>query len=258
MNDAFGAAHRAHASTAGVAAYLPAVAGLLMERELAALGGVLESPDRPLVAVIGGAKVSSKIAVLENLLPRVDAMIIGGGMACTFLKAMGFEIGRSLLEPDRVAFAADLMQRAQPPGAPIILPVDGVCADRIDGNPTMMVADAEHMPSDMMMVDIGPRSVASFCEVIRRARTVLWNGPVGIFEREPFAAGTAAIAEAIASSGATTIVGGGDTVAAIEKFSDPARFTHVSTGGGASLEFLEGRVLPGVAALEEQVLRTEG
>jgi len=254
VNDAFGAAHRAHASTAGVAELLPAVAGLLMERELDALGRVLENPERPLLAVIGGAKVSSKIGVLENLLPRVDAMIIGGGMACTFLKAKGLEIGRSLLEEDRIGLAADLMKQANERGAELLLPIDGLCADRIDDDAATVVVPVEEIPPHMMMVDIGPRSVELFAHAIRSSHTILWNGPMGIFEREPFAAGTKAVAEAIARSDATTVVGGGDTVAAIEAFSDAGSFSHVSTGGGACLEFLEGRTLPGVAALEEKYL----
>jgi len=250
VNDAFGAAHRAHASTAGAAQYLPAVAGLLMEKELKALGSVLENPARPLSAIIGGAKVSTKIAVLENLLPRVDSLIVGGGMACTFLKAQGLEIGRSLLEPDRVELAGDLLKRAAERGASVLLPVDAVCADKIDDSARTVVVDIDKIPADMMMVDIGPKSVEAFARTIHDAKTILWNGPMGIFERKPFAAGTAGIADAVASSGATSIVGGGDTVAAIEQFSDAAKFTHVSTGGGASLEFLEGRTLPGVAALQ--------
>jgi phosphoglycerate kinase len=251
VNDAFGAAHRAHASTAGVAAYLPAVAGLLMERELNALGQVLEDPERPLAAVIGGAKVSSKIAVLEHLLPRVNALIIGGGMACTFLKAKGLEIGRSLVEEDRLGTARELIAAAQRQGVELLLPVDGVCVDRIDDPTETVTVPADRIPANLMKVDIGPKTVQEFGATIAKAKTILWNGPMGIFERPAYAAGTRAIAEAVAASGATTIVGGGDTVAAIEQFSDPERFTHVSTGGGASLEFLEGRTLPGVAALQD-------
>ena len=246
VNDAFGTAHRAHASTEGVAHHLPAVAGFLMEKELDALGRVLENPARPLLAVVGGAKVSSKIAVLENLLPRVDEMIIGGGMACTFLKAKGYEIGKSLLETESLPVATELMAAA---GPRLLLPVDGLCADRVDPSAHTDIEPVDQMRPDVAMVDIGPQSVAEFSAAVAHARTILWNGPMGIFEMEPFAAGTRAIADAIASSGATTVVGGGDTVAAIEKFSDASRFTHVSTGGGASLEFLEGKELPGVAAL---------
>ncbi|MPZ14546.1 MAG: phosphoglycerate kinase [Chloroflexi bacterium] len=251
VNDAFGTAHRAHASTAGVAAYLPSAAGMLMEREIAALGRVLESPKRPLVAIVGGAKVSSKLAVLKNLLPRVDALLIGGGMACTFLKAKGLEVGRSLLEEELVPTARELMDRTTRDGVRLDLPVDAVCADRIDDAARSVTVDAARIPPDMMALDIGPASVARFTNTITGAGTILWNGPMGVFERRPFAGGTRAIARAVAESGAITIVGGGDTAAAIEQFSDPARFTHVSTGGGASLELLEGRTLPGVDALSE-------
>ena len=252
VNDAFGTAHRAHASTAGVAGHLPSVAGLLMQKEVEALGGVLENPRRPLAAVIGGAKVSSKIDVLENLLPRVDALIVGGGMACTFLKARGLEVGRSLLEPDRVVFASELMSRAESRGASFLLPLDGVCADSLDKPTRIITVDADEMPADLMMLDIGPRTAELFAREVSTAGTILWNGPMGVFENERFAEGTRRMAAAIASSGATTVVGGGDTVAAIERFSDASRFTHVSTGGGASLEFLEGKTLPGVAALDDR------
>lgn len=252
VNDAFGTAHRAHASTAGVAGLLPAVAGLLMEKEISALGQVLEDPARPLVAVIGGAKVSSKLAVLQNLVPRVDKLVIGGGMACTFLKAQGLEIGKSLLEQESVPDAIDVMKAA---GDRLLLPVDGVCADLSITSPSTgegTIYDVESMPTNLAMVDIGPRSVARFREAFHGAGTIVWNGPMGIFEVEPFGQGTADIARAIAASGATTVVGGGDTIAAIERFSDPSLFTHVSTGGGASLEFLEGKTLPGVAALMDK------
>jgi phosphoglycerate kinase len=210
---------------------------------------VLHNPVRPLVAVIGGAKVSSKIGVLEHLLPRVDALVIGGGMACTFLKAQGYDVGRSLLEEDRVAFAGELIQRAKERGGRLLLPVDGLYVDRIDDPTFKSLAQVSAIPPGSMMVDIGPQSVAAFRRALSEARTTLWNGPMGIFERPDYAEGTRAIAEAIAGSGATTVAGGGDTVAAIELFSDASRFTHVSTGGGATLELLEGRVLPGVAAL---------
>jgi phosphoglycerate kinase len=252
VNDAFGTAHRAHASTAGVAKHLPAVAGLLMEKEIEALGSVLENPRRPLAAVIGGAKVSSKIAVLENLLPRVDALVIGGGMACTFLKAKGLEVGRSLLEPDRVSFASELMDRAASRGVRFLLPVDGVCADDLSAPKRVVTVDVDQMPADLMMLDIGRGTAEGFGREVREAGTILWNGPMGVFENDLFAEGTRLVGEAIAASGATSIVGGGDTVAAIERFSDPARFTHVSTGGGASLEFLEGKELPGIAALSDR------
>jgi phosphoglycerate kinase len=198
--------------------------------------------------VIGGAKVSSKIAVLRNLLPRVDSMVIGGGMACTFLKAKGLEIGKSLVEDECLGIATELMQTA---GDRLLLPTDGVCVEKVDPAAERHLVDADKMPANLAMVDIGPKSVASFIAAVSAARTILWNGPMGIFEMPPFANGTKALAEAIATSSATTVVGGGDTVAAIEQFSDPSHFTHVSTGGGASLEFLEGRELPGVAALQD-------
>ncbi len=251
VNDAFATAHRAHASTAGVAQYLPAVAGLLMERELLALERVLEAPERPLVAVIGGAKVSTKIGVLENLLPRVDTLIIGGGMACTFLKAQGLEVGRSLLEEQHIGTARALMEAAERRGVRLLLPVDALCVDRLDNPSECVTVPVDRIPPHLMKVDIGPQTVEEFSRAIAQARTILWNGPMGIFEREAYATGTRRIAEAIATSGAVTIVGGGDTVAAIERFSDPSRYTHVSTGGGATLEFLEGRTLPGVAVLQD-------
>lgn len=252
VNDAFGTAHRAHASTEGVAKHLPAVAGLLMERELEALGQVLENPQRPLTAVIGGAKVSSKIGVLEHLLTKVDAMIIGGGMACTFLKAQGLEIGKSLVEPDRLDLAKELIARAEARGVRFLLPVDAVVADKFDASARTTTVDVDQIPPDMMMLDIGSKTEQVFAQAVKESKTIVWNGPMGVFEMEPFAHGTKAVAAAIASSGATTIVGGGDTVAAIEQFSDASHFSHVSTGGGASLEYLEGRTLPGVAALGDR------
>lgn len=249
VNDAFATAHRAHASTAGVARLLPAVAGFLMEREVEHLGRVLEDPVRPLAAVIGGAKISSKIAVLQNLLPRLDRLIIGGGMACTFYRAKGLEIGKSLVEEEQVGVAFDIMDQA---GPRLDLPIDVLTAYGIDTTSVTHMVDMYRISSEMAVADIGPRSVARFREGLAQAGTILWNGPMGIFEIERFAKGTAQMAEVIADSGAATIVGGGDTVAAIERYSDPARFTHVSTGGGASLEFLEGKTLPGVAALQDR------
>jgi phosphoglycerate kinase len=251
VNDAFGAAHRAHASTAGVAAHLrPAVAGLLMERELAFLGDTLEAPDRPFVAVLGGSKISGKIDVIEALLPKVDRLLIGGAMACTFFRAMGLETGRSLVEPDRVDMARDLLARA---GRTLLLPVDAMVAGAMDDAAHAHVVAREAIPADLAMFDIGPDSAALFAREIGEAKTVLWNGPMGVFEKPPFDRGTRAIAEAMAratSSGATTIVGGGDSAAAVAEAGLESRLTHISTGGGASLEFLEGKVLPGVAALD--------
>lgn len=249
VNDAFGAAHRAHASTEGVARFLPAVAGFLMERELTFLGKALADPTRPFVAVLGGAKVSDKIGVIENLLPKVDWLIVGGGMANTFLKALGYEVGASLVEEDKVELAKDLLQRA---GKKLMLPVDVVIADAF-------AADAQHqtVPVDKVLpgwriLDIGPRSVEAFDAVLRKAKTVVWNGPMGVFEFPAFAAGTVAIAKCLAETDATTIIGGGDSAAAVEQAGVADKMTHISTGGGASLEFLEGRVLPGVAALQDK------
>ena len=252
VNDAFGAAHRAHASTAGVAAHLrPAVAGLLMERELAFLGETLESPERPFVAVLGGSKISGKIDVVEALLPKVDRLLIGGAMACTFFRAMGLETGTSLVEPDRLDMARDLMARA---GRKLMLPIDAVVAPSMDGGAHAHVVSREHIHADQAMFDIGPESSALFAREIAGAKTVLWNGPMGVFEKPPFDKGTRAIADAMAQAtgqGATTIVGGGDSAAAVAEAGLEAKLTHISTGGGASLEFLEGKVLPGVAALDQ-------
>lgn len=250
VNDAFATAHRAHASTTGVAECLPAVAGLLMERELQALGGVLDNPARPLVAVIGGAKVSSKIAVLQSLAPRVDWLVIGGGMACTFLRAKGLEVGKSLVEEDCVQLAFEVMEAV---GERLLLPIDVLEAYNVDPASVTHMVDIYRISPDLRVVDIGPRSVQRFAERFADAGTIFWNGPMGIFEIERFAKGTAGVAAAIAASGAVSVVGGGDTIAAIERFSDPSQFTHVSTGGGASLEFLEGRTLPAVAALDDRL-----
>jgi phosphoglycerate kinase len=253
VNDAFGAAHRAHASTEGVAHHLqPAVAGLLMEKELAYLQGALEHPKRPFVSILGGAKISGKIDVIEALLPKVDALLIGGAMACTFYKAMGFETGKSLVEPDRVEMARELIEQA---GTRIILPHDAVVAPDIGEGAKAHAVLREQIPPNEMMLDIGPRSAESYARAILSAKTVLWNGPMGVFEKPPFDKGTRAIAEAMAKAtalGATTIVGGGDSAAAVEKFGLASKMSHVSTGGGASLEFLEGKPLPGVVALTER------
>lgn len=255
VNDAFGAAHRAHASTEGIAHYLPAVAGLLMERELEFLSRTLEHPRRPFTALIGGAKVSTKIKVLDNLLQKVDRLLIGGGMANTFLKAQGYEVGRSLLELEFVEYAAGLLQRAQERGVALLLPVDAVVAPEPRPDAPRQVVDIARVPSDMMILDIGPRTVEQFAQALRESATILWNGPVGLFEVPPFAEGTRALAEVIAEAtrhGAISVVGGGDTVAAVEQMGLGAQITHLSTGGGAALELLEGRVLPGVAALEDR------
>jgi phosphoglycerate kinase len=258
VNDAFGAAHRAHASTAGVAAAMreegrPAVAGLLLERELHFLGNALEAPERPFVAILGGAKISGKIDVIENLLPRVDHLLIGGAMANTFFRALGLETGGSLVEEDRIPMARELLERA---GAKLVLPVDCVVAGQIEPGARTWLLDRDNVPPEGKILDIGPKSVATFRDFIDRARTILWNGPMGIFEIPEFSHGTDGVARAVADAGdrgVTTIIGGGDTVAAVEAAGVAERMTHISTGGGASLEFLEGRTLPGVAALDDKI-----
>lgn len=249
VNDAFGTAHRAHASTAGVADYLPAVSGFLMEKELRALGGIVENPERPLAAIIGGAKVSTKIKVLENLLTKVDVLIIGGGMANTFLKAKGYNVGSSLLEEDKVDVARDLMDQARQKGVSIGLPADVVVAERFDADAPSTIVDAGAVPDGWVIMDIGPATVEAFKTLLKPARTIFWNGPMGVFEMPRFAEGTKAIAAMLAESGAITVVGGGDSVAAVEQMGFAGKMTHISTGGGASLELIEGRTLPGVAAL---------
>ncbi|WP_322487469.1 phosphoglycerate kinase [Chloroflexus sp.] len=254
VNDAFGTAHRANASTEGVAHYLPAVAGFLMEKELAYIGGALSNPQRPFVTVIGGAKISDKIGVIENLRGKVDALLIGGGMANTFLLAKGLNLGDSLVEPDSVSVAQQLMAKAEERGARLLLPVDVVIADAFSAEAQRQVVDVNAIPYGWRVLDIGPKTIELYSAEIRSARTVIWNGPMGVFELEPFAAGTRAIAQAMAeasANGAITIVGGGDSVAAVEQAGLAEKMSHVSTGGGASLELLEGRVLPGVAALQD-------
>jgi phosphoglycerate kinase len=251
VNDAFGAAHRAHASTAGIAAYLPSAAGFLMHKELEVLGGILESPKRPFVAIVGGAKVSSKLGVLESMLQRVDKLLIGGGMANTFLKARGLEVGTSLLEADLVETAADLDRRAKEKGVALLLPADVVVADTVAEGASSEVVAASAVPADKAIVDIGPKAAAAYAQALDGAGTVLWNGPMGVFEIPAFAAGTKAVAQALAASSATTVIGGGESVAAVEQLGLADKMTHISTGGGASLELLEGRELPGVAALDD-------
>jgi phosphoglycerate kinase len=253
VNDAFGSAHRAHSSTEGVAHFLkPAVAGLLMQKELDYLGGALDKPKRPFVAVLGGAKISGKIDVIEQLLPKVDTLIIGGAMACTFFKAMGVETGKSLVEADRVDMAKDLLSRS---GKKLLLPTDATVAASLDAAQSAHAVARDAIPADQAMFDIGPQSARQFAAAIAGAKTVVWNGPMGVFETKPFDAGTKAVAEAMASatkSGATTIVGGGDSAAAVAELGLENAMSHVSTGGGASLEFLEGKPLPGVTALDDK------
>ncbi len=251
VDDAFGSAHRAHASTEGITHFIPAVAGLLMERELSALGRALGDPARPFVTILGGAKVSDKIGVIEYLLDKVDALIIGGGMANTFLAAQGHPVGKSLQETDKAALARQLLDRARERGVTIALPTDVVVAAAMTAESPRQTVSADVVPADQAIFDIGPETVARYAAIIAGARTIVWNGPMGVFEVAPFAAGTRAIAGAVADADAFSIVGGGDSVAAIEGSGLADRISHVSTGGGASLEFLEGRELPGVAALDE-------
>ncbi len=246
VNDAFGTAHRAHASTEGVAHHLSAYAGFLMEKELQFLGGALENPERPFVAILGGAKVSDKIKVIESLLPKVDRLLIGGGMAFTFLKAQGLEIGKSLLDADSLDYCRTLLERA---GDKIVLPVDTVAAKTVTEDAQARTVTVSEIAADELGLDIGPESSTQFGQIIQDAKTVIWNGPMGVFELSPFANGTKTVAQAMAECDGVTIVGGGDSAAAIEKFGFANQVTHVSTGGGASLEFLEGKELPGVAAL---------
>jgi len=253
VNDAFGTAHRAHASTAGMIPYVgKAAAGLLMEKELTYLGKATRNPDRPYVTILGGAKVSDKIEVIENLLGVVDVLLIGGGMAYTFLASEGYEIGKSLVETDKINTARDLIKKAQEGNVKLILPVDHVVTSKIDASAEYKVTSIQETPMEWIGVDIGPETIARFKQQIAAAKTVLWNGPLGIFEVEPFAQGTMAIAQAVAESHATTIVGGGDSIAAINKAGVEGKISHISTGGGASLEFLGGSKLPGVEALSDK------
>jgi phosphoglycerate kinase len=255
VNDAFGSAHRAHASTAGITKFVQkSAAGLLMEKELEYLGKALQHPAKPFVAILGGAKVSDKIGVIQNLITKVDALIIGGGMAYTFLKAEGQEIGKSLVEADKIELAKHLIAEAKSKNVRLLLPLDHIVADKLDANAKpVKVAKGQSIPADMMALDIGPDTVELFAAEIARARTIVWNGPMGVFEFDHFAAGTMKIAHAVAdNAGATSIVGGGDSVAAVHKAEVADRITHISTGGGASLEFLEGKKLPGVEALTDK------
>ncbi|NOX96481.1 MAG: phosphoglycerate kinase [Nitrospirae bacterium] len=252
INDAFGTAHRAHASTEGVARLLPAAAGLLMEKEIEYLGKALENPAKPFITILGGAKVSDKIGVIENLMDKVDSFIIGGGMAYTFLKAKGKDVGDSLVEEDKVELAGDLLRRAEEKGALFLLPFDHIIADGFSEEAAVKVTEGEEIPDGWKGMDIGEKTREEFSRVLRGAKTVLWNGPLGVFEMAPFAKGTETIARLLAGMEATTIIGGGDTVAAIANLGLSENFTHISTGGGASLEFLEGKVLPGLAALNDK------
>ncbi len=249
VNDAFGTAHRAHASTVGVASYLPAVAGLLLEKEIRIMGKALKAPESPFVAILGGAKVSDKIGVIENLLNKVNHLIIGGGMANTFLKAMGYSVGKSLLETDKIDLAKQLLEKADQKQVKIHLPVDVVIAPALNASEAGKEVSLKAIPEDQMILDIGSKTAEKFAEIIRNAKTVIWNGPMGVFEIAAFAEGTEKVAQAMAEVEGVTIVGGGDSVAAVEKMGIGAKMTHISTGGGASLEFLEGKLLPGVQVL---------
>jgi phosphoglycerate kinase len=253
VNDAFGAAHRAHASTEGIAHHLPAVSGLLMEKELDVLGKALSNPERPFTAIIGGAKVKDKIGVIENLLEKVDNLIIGGGLAYTFVKANGHEVGKSLLEEDKIDLAKSFMEKAKEKGVNFYMPVDVVVADDFSEEANIKTVAIEEIPSDWEALDIGPKTRDIYSDVIQNSKLVIWNGPMGVFELNKFAGGTRAVAEALAEANDTySVIGGGDSAAAVEKFHLADRMSHISTGGGASLEFMEGKALPGVVALNDK------
>ncbi|MDR6999502.1 phosphoglycerate kinase [Neobacillus niacini] len=253
VNDAFGAAHRAHASTEGVAHHLPAVAGFLMEKELEVLGKALSNPERPFTAIIGGAKVKDKIGVIENLLENVDNLIIGGGLAYTFVKAKGYEIGKSLLEEDKIDLAKSFIEKAKEKGVNFYMPVDAIIADDFSADANSKVVAIDAIPADWQALDIGPKTAEIYRDVIRNSKLVIWNGPMGVFEMDKFAEGTKAVAEALAEAeGTYSVIGGGDSAAAVEKFHLADKMSHISTGGGASLEFMEGKALPGVVALNNK------
>jgi phosphoglycerate kinase len=253
VNDAFGAAHRAHASTEGIAHYLPAVSGFLMEKELEVLGKALLNPERPFTAIIGGAKVKDKIGVIENLLEKVDNLIIGGGLAYTFIKAQGHEIGKSLLEADKIDLAKSFIDKAKEKGVKFYIPVDAIVADDFSADANSKVVSIGEIPADWEALDIGPKTAEIYRDVIQKSKLVIWNGPMGVFEIDKFAGGTKAVAEALAESeGTYSVIGGGDSAAAVEKFNLADKMSHISTGGGASLEFMEGKVLPGVVALNDK------
>lgn len=252
VQEAFGTAHRAHASTAGIADYLPAVSGFLIEKEVKFLGEALENPQRPFAAIMGGAKVGDKIPVIENLLKKVDTLIIGGGMAYTFFKAMGLDIGTSILDEENIELAGRLLEKAEEAGVKLLLPSDVVCAKEFSNDTETKIVERDEIPSDMMGLDIGPKTVEAYGKALKEAKTIVWNGPVGVFEMPNFAKGTKAITEILAESDAVTVIGGGDSAAAAEQFGLADKMSHISTGGGASLEFLEGKVLPGIAVIEDK------
>jgi len=252
VNDAFGAAHRAHASTEGIAKHIPAVSGLLMEKELDVLGKALSEPERPFTAIIGGAKVKDKIGVIDHLLDKVDNLLIGGGLSYTFSKAQGFDIGKSLLEEDKIDLAKSFIEKAKEKGVNLFLPIDVIVANEFSKDAETKVVDIDAIPSDWMGLDIGPKTTAQYADVIRNSKLIIWNGPMGVFEMAPFENGTKGVANAMASTPAYTVIGGGDSAAAVEKFDVAEKMDHISTGGGASLEFMEGKDLPGVIALNDQ------
>ena len=252
VNDAFGSAHRAHSSTTGVADYLPAVCGFLIQKEIEFMGGALENPKRPLVAILGGAKVSDKIGVINNLLDKVDVLIVGGGMAYTFFVAKGYHVGTSLFEADKVELAKEMMKKAEDKGVKFLLPVDNVISNEFAENAEYKTINSDEFPDGWMGMDIGPKSVELFCNAVKDAGTVIWNGPMGVFENPTLAKGTIAVAKALAETDATTIIGGGDSAAAVIQLGFADKMSHISTGGGASLEYLEGKVLPGIAVIADK------
>lgn len=252
VNDAFGSAHRAHSSTTGVADYIPAVGGFLINKEIEFIGGALEAPKRPLVAILGGAKVKDKIGVITNLLNKVDTLVIGGGMAYTFMKALGHSIGNSLLDEENIEFAGEMMKEAEKKGVKLLIPVDNKIGKEYDKDTEWQVCPSDEIPDGWMGLDIGPKTEKLFADAVKDAGTVIWNGPMGVSEWENFASGTIAVATSVANSGAVSIIGGGDSVAAVTKLGFADKMSHISTGGGASLEFLEGKELPGIAALNNK------
>lgn len=252
VNDAFGAAHRAHASTEGIAKHVPAVSGFLMQKELDVLGKALSNPERPFTAIIGGAKVKDKIGVIESLLEKVDHLIIGGGLSFTFIKAQGHDIGKSLLEEDKIELAKSFIEKAQAKGVQLHMPIDAVVANEFSKDAETKIVDVDAIPADWMGLDIGPKTATHYAEVIEKSKLIIWNGPMGVFEMEPFANGTKNVAEAMATTAGYTVIGGGDSAAAVEKFEVADKMDHISTGGGASLELMEGKELPGIVALNDK------
>lgn len=252
VNDAFGAAHRAHASTEGIAKYVPAVSGYLMQKELDVLGKALSNPERPFTAIIGGAKVKDKIGVIESLLEKVDHLIIGGGLSFTFIKAQGYDIGKSLLEEDKIDLAKSFIEKAKAKGVQLHMPIDAVVANEFSKDAETQIVDVDAIPADWMGLDIGPKTAAKYAEVIKDSKLIIWNGPMGVFEMDKFANGTKTVANAMATTTGYTVIGGGDSAAAVEKFEVADKMDHISTGGGASLELMEGKELPGIVALNDK------